>query len=148
MPQSFDRTFFANLWRRIPITIITTGILVAGWAYCDFLRSPGSASGSNAAIQSVPSGSSKSLPVTTPLHTQPARAHAFQSALRRVQVAPNEVDYIADDVTMRIFTSRVTRRPVRRWKKQVHIGDDVTVRYFAEKNAMAQSVASSSPLLK
>lgn len=57
-------------------------------------------------------------------------AHA-RTALRRVRVGPNEVDYIGEDVTVRTFTDRSpakrTRVPAHRI---AHIGDDVTVRYF------------------
>ena len=48
----------------------------------------------------------------------------------RVQVGRNEIDYIADDVTIRHFTTRSTTPRVQTIK-QVNIGDDVTVRYFA-----------------
>jgi hypothetical protein len=74
-------------------------------------------------------------------------------AFRRVQVGPNEVDYIAEDVTIRHFTpTRATRR-VQLAYKEVHIGADVTIRYFASKAAVVPrrrpaSLDRSLPLSK
>lgn len=51
------------------------------------------------------------------------------SAFRRVRMGPDEVDYVAEDVTIKTFTIRPINR--RRLEKEVRIGDDVTVRYFA-----------------
>jgi hypothetical protein len=47
---------------------------------------------------------------------------------KRVQVGPNEIDYIAEDVTIRHFTTKPARPRVRSGYKEVHIGEDVTVR--------------------
>ena len=52
------------------------------------------------------------------------------SAFKRVLVGPNEVDYLAEDVTIRTFTTRPINRRIRGLKNEVRIGDDVTVRYF------------------
>lgn len=52
-----------------------------------------------------------------------------KSALTRIRVSPTEVDYIADDVTIRHFTSKPETTHAR--YRQVDFGDDVTVRYFA-----------------
>lgn len=50
---------------------------------------------------------------------------------RRIQIGPHEVDYIAEDVTIRRFTiSRAKRH--RSIVREVHFGDDVTVRYFVD----------------
>src|SRR5579864_1928727 len=46
-------------------------------------------------------------------NTETKSAMAPRSAFRRVQVGPNEVDYIADDVTIRSFTSRSVRPQTR-----------------------------------
>lgn len=50
------------------------------------------------------------------------------SAFKRVWGRPNEVDYVAEDVTIRTFG---IRPPMQDLPKEVRIGDDVTVRYFA-----------------
>jgi len=60
-------------------------------------------------------------------------AKALSSAFKRIRVGPNEVDYIAEDVTIRHFTSKPAAQRVRGGYKEVHIGEDVTVRYFAPK---------------
>lgn len=58
---------------------------------------------------------------------------APSSAFRQVQVGPNEVDYIAEDVTVRHFTTipKPQRAPSR--DQKIPSGTDVTVRYFASK---------------
>jgi len=53
------------------------------------------------------------------------------SAFRRVRIRPNEVDYLAEDVTIKTFTSKAMSRRVRDFEKELRIGDDVTVRHFA-----------------
>jgi len=54
------------------------------------------------------------------------------TALRRVQVGKNEVDYVADDVTMRVFTNKPAAKRSRTPDGRIaQFGDDVTVRYFA-----------------
>lgn len=132
MTQAFIRSFFANLWRRVPITMITIGLVIASWTYSHFSGSL--ALRSNSIVQDFPSRPSKFLPTTCASNTQPTSVtQAPLSRFRRVRVAPNEVDYIAEDVTMRVFTPRPKPHPVRRWTKQVDIGDDVTIRYFADK---------------
>jgi hypothetical protein len=52
------------------------------------------------------------------------------SAFKRVWVGRDEVDDVADDVTIRHFRNGPSAVPARIWKKQVNIGNDVTVRYF------------------
>lgn len=58
-------------------------------------------------------------------------------AFRRVQVGPNEVDFIADDVTIRHFLPSPARRRRSSAYKEVHFGEDVTIRYFASNPAVA-----------
>jgi hypothetical protein len=50
------------------------------------------------------------------------------SAFRRVRIRPDELDYIAEDVTIRTFS---TAPRIHDLENEVRIGDDVTVRYFA-----------------
>lgn len=53
-------------------------------------------------------------------------------APRRVREGPNEVDYLGDDVTVRRFAERPSTKRSRQPNNRIaHIGDDVTVRYFA-----------------
>lgn len=50
---------------------------------------------------------------------------------RRVRVGPNEVDYLAEDVTVRQFIPIVPRPRFPGTYKEVHMGPDVTIRYFS-----------------
>ncbi len=52
------------------------------------------------------------------------------SAFKRVWAGKDEVDYIADDVTIRHFRPQPTPKKSGLGSKQVNIGKDVTVRYF------------------
>ena len=63
---------------------------------------------------------------------------------RRVEVGPNEVDYVADDVTIRQFENRAARPRTRDGMGQVDFGDDVTVRYFPNTPVPASHAPSSS----
>ena len=63
------------------------------------------------------------------------RPIAPRPAFRRVQVGPNEVDYVAEDVTIRDFTNRHARPQTRITDRQVDIGQDVTIRYFSRKSS-------------
>ena len=80
---------------------------------------------STAAVPSAPTAG------TEPRHTT--------TDLRRVRVSPREVDYVGEDVTMRIFTDppRTSRtRPPQ--GRVTHIGSDVTVRSFESSQPSAR----------
>ncbi len=71
-----------------------------------------------------------------PLHASPKRSYykkkdamAPGPAFRRVQVGPNEVDYVAEDVTIRHFKTHPTGAQAGSSRKRVNIRKDVTVRY-------------------
>jgi hypothetical protein len=53
---------------------------------------------------------------------------AKASAFKRVRIRPDEVDYIAQDVTIRTFS---TAPRIHDLQNEARIGNDVTVRYFA-----------------
>lgn len=59
------------------------------------------------------------------------------SAFKRVRIGPNEVDYVAEDVTIKTFATPSINHDL---KNEVRFGDDVTVRYF-----VPSSVPVSSP---
>jgi hypothetical protein len=74
------------------------------------------------------------------------------SAFRQIRVDQNEVDFIAEDVTIRIFKHTSQASPMQVAYKQVNFGKDVTVRYISPKPTVrpeantAQPEDSSSPL--
>ena len=65
-------------------------------------------------------------------------------AFRRVQVGPNEVDYVTEDVTIRHFTTHPTGTQAGSGGKRVNIGKDVTVRYFSKKSTFVSQTAAES----
>lgn len=82
-----------------------------------------------------------------------ARPKVLRPAFRRVRVGPNEVDDIAEDVTIRHFTPTLAPTRVQVGYKEVHFGTDVTIRYFASNQAAVPrtrpvSVEHSLPLSK
>jgi hypothetical protein len=85
--------------------------------------------------------------------TETAMPKVSRPAFRRVQVGPNEIDDIAEDVTIRHFTPTLAPTRVHRRYKEVQIGADVTIRYFASNQAVVprtrpESVDRSLPLSK
>jgi GAF domain len=64
------------------------------------------------------------------------------SAFRRVRVSQNEVDYIGDDVTVRLFTDKPAAKRIQRANSRIaHIGSDVTVRYFTPPQPAARTAS-------
>ena len=95
---------------------------------------------SNAAPQQL---SAKPLLASNPT-SEPAtsagvttESKAAASRFKRVRIGQNEVDYIAEDVTIRSFTPKPVRPQMLVGEKQVNFGDDVTVRYFVSKPPVA-----------
>ncbi|HEV2397490.1 MAG TPA: GAF domain-containing protein [Candidatus Sulfotelmatobacter sp.] len=70
----------------------------------------------------------KRLPENDEHHERTKSSQGF----RRAQISPNEVDYFANDVTIKYFTSSRKKPQPRSGVKEVNFGDDVTVRYFAD----------------
>jgi hypothetical protein len=117
---------------------VVIAVMTAIWiAYDHSLPSPvgPAASGPNAAGQQV------SPALLPPKHTlrpptissRTEDTKGKRSTFRPVRLGQNEVNYIAEDVTIRQFTptTKYTRGAKR--NEQVNIGDDVTVRYFTYK---------------
>ncbi len=138
MNQLLVRSLLRNLWRRWPITIVTTTLAVpiASWAYIHMSDSSRSSVKAYAAGPDIAAKPSGALPDASPPHTQAGpRVKRALPAFRRVEVGPNEVDYVAEDVTVRIFAPPPKARSVQRGNNQVDVGDDVTVHYFADNQA-------------
>lgn len=70
---------------------------------------------------------------------------APSAAFRRVRIGPNEVDYVAEDVTIKHFANSHPRLQIQSSVRQVNIGDDVTVRYFTNDSSFVSQTESGSP---
>jgi hypothetical protein len=98
----------------------------------------------------APSASARPAPVNSVPDAAPVAHQAAKDAklgFQRVRVGDNEVDYVADDVTMRYFTPKPTPHQAQLGYRNFNIGNDVTVRYFAPKPAVlpaTQPVASAT----
>jgi hypothetical protein len=116
---------------------------VAAWISLDH-RAPSTMEGSvrsNAPSQ-VLKPSAKIFPPKRASELQAAsRAREYTSKARspfkRVRVGPTEVDYIAEDVTIRHFTTKAAASHAPAVNKQFNVGDDVTVRIFTYEPAVA-----------
>jgi hypothetical protein len=147
-------------WSVAVTAVVTALVTVACWiAYDRGTASPVGTSSlqiSHAARQQIPFVAAKPSPSHSASKAQPAaggtgKAKAPNSAFKRAQVGPTEIDYIAEDVTIRRFTPKPPPPRVRDRYKEVHIGADVTVRYFASKPAVVSQtrpVSSATPLSK
>jgi hypothetical protein len=63
-----------------------------------------------------------------------------------VRVGNNELDYVAQDVTVRYFTAQRALQPVRNKDNQVrYISEDVTVRYFRQSMRLRRPIALETP---
>jgi hypothetical protein len=128
-----------------------TVLAMVGWvAYDHHASSPADAwslQRSNAAEQQVPAKLSPantrtSKPQTTAGATEGMKAAG--SAFKLVRVGQNEVDYIAEDVTIRSFKPKPAPPHMRVGEKRVDFGEDVTVRYFASKPPAASQAEQVS----
>ena len=82
----------------------------------------------------VPDPSPSPLPVSAKTTARPG------NPLKRVQVGPNEVDYVGDDVTIRTFPDHSrAKRPRLAATHTAQYGDDVTVRYFTPQSPTAKT---------
>lgn len=59
-----------------------------------------------------------------------------RSPFKRVRVGPNEVDYIAEDVTIRHFMTKSAPSRAPAANNQFNVGDDVTVHIFTDAHAV------------
>jgi hypothetical protein len=98
----------------------------------------------SAAEQQLPFGpvkrlspNSSSKQPTSPVPTEERRRVA-RTTPHWVRVGSNELDYVAEEVTVRYYTPKPASLQARVGNSRVkYIGDDVTVRYFTPKQAAA-----------
>ena len=125
-------------WNVAVTGLVTALVIAACWVAYD--GGPDSPAGtaslprSNAVQQQIPFVPAKSAPnraskVQTAIN-EGEEAQCPGPAFKRIRGRPNEIDYIAEDVTIRHFTAKPPLPRVR-GHKEFHIGEDVTVRYLA-----------------
>jgi hypothetical protein len=142
--QRVKRVPLPRLRWNVAVTGVVTALVIATcWiAYDRRPASPAgtpSLQGSNAVQKQISFIPAKSAPSNRASKAQTAAGGAEEakspsSAFKRVRVGPNEIDYIAEDVTMRHFTTKPALLRVRDGYKEVHIGEDVTVRALLRPN--------------
>lgn len=133
----------------VAVAAVATALVITCWiAYSD--HRPASPLGASALHKSndldrqaaslpakpVPANS-MFKPQTRPIAAEEAKA--AKSGFKRVRVGENEVDYIAQDVTIRYFTHKRASQRVRVGYNQFDIGEDVTVLYLASKPSLVSA---------
>jgi hypothetical protein len=74
------------------------------------------------------------------------RASSASSPFKRIRIGKNEIDYVAEDVTIRHFIDNPEPPRVRRSHRQIDIGEDVTVHYFAVTPGSAARLEPASAI--
>jgi GAF domain len=135
--ERVKRVLFYRLVWNLAVTAVIAGLVIA---VCRIANDrPASQSGSSSPKRSntvqqqkpfVPammaSSNQASKPKTAAGAAEEAKSPSY--GFKRLQVGPNEIDYIAEDVTIRHFTAKPARPLVLSGYKEVHLGEDVTVR--------------------
>jgi hypothetical protein len=138
----------------VPLTSVVFALVIAACWITYNLR-PTSSPVATSSVQQADADRQQAQPEPekrdSPAKALPARVLAEQPvarpAFQRVRVGSTEVDYVADDVTIRHFTLKPGASPVHTGYKQVNRGNDVTVRYFGSKSAVmsqAQPVSGAA----
>jgi hypothetical protein len=135
------------VWRRVPITTVTVTLVIGFWLY-DYVSVSSAATASaprpSIAVENVaPVAIQPLVESQTPVavNETPKKSHrthhrkTAQSAFRRKSVGQSEVDYVASDVTIRLFTPGSTPTRVAHSPRKRLIGKDLTVRNFGPETA-------------
>jgi hypothetical protein len=110
------------------------------------VQTPNVASQGNPAVVPTSAASPNSAPRRRLAAREASDAGAPSSAFKRVKVGPNEVDYVSEDVTIRLFKTKPAPPQNRNGYKEVQLGEDVTVRYFNSKPAVAEKTRPVSAI--
>src|SRR5579862_2279287 len=130
-------------WNAAAAGLAAVLLIIAGFAYHHHSVSranAASAAKSNAAQEHV--AANRPLP-NSPNSETSASGTASKSpgsGFRRVRVGQDEIDYIAEDVTIRHFTSHAAPPQMLAGERLVNFGEDVTVRYFGPKPQVAPQI--------
>jgi hypothetical protein len=141
------------VWHRLPITTVTVLLVLCAWFYSRVTISSAASAPpamNLATIGYPPLALIQPMPVSFPPHVgiKPGGTHVRRgrtlrstdrahSEFRRKIVGQNEIDYVAKDVTIRLFVPAPASKPTRvsRGERIVRFGKDVTVRYFDDPQA-------------
>jgi hypothetical protein len=142
--------FLSEVWRKGTAAAAVAALLITGWTAFVHHRAsfePGTVTEStNPAVPGVLSNPSSFKPLAAVSSDSPGASRTATErglpGFTRRRVSANEVDYFADDVTMKVFTLRHPTSAAKHWSREVVYGDDVTVRYFASP---ARVSASTDP---
>ena len=134
--KDVDRPPTVHFWRGG--AAVTAAIMAAIAIWASYHNRPTPAT-PGLAFSTVRSGTGQQAPgepftmdnTTTSASNRRKDTAVPNSAFRRVRIGPNEVDYIAEDVTIRQFRTASARPQTQSSEKETNFGDDVTVRYFA-----------------
>ena len=144
------RAVLADLQRNVAAASVVVALVIAMWA-ASAHRAVTSLAGSamvkpsgqidpGAAAKPSASPASETQFVTNGTRGTSGALSGFQ----RKRVGVNEVDYVADDVTMRVVTPKNRAQTTPHWSREVVIGNDVTVRYFASRPATTTPVSAAA----
>jgi hypothetical protein len=168
--QEARGAYLQNLWWAVVAVTLVSALAIDGWiaythrtaqAVYSTRPMPGTGGQQSPVISEKPLLMVKPSPANQPADQpvdQPAEQAAEQrsnvgadaigttettgalSGFKRVRVRPQEVDYVAEDVTMRTFLPKTEPQRKERSSggREVNIGDDVTIRYFADKPSSAR----------
>jgi hypothetical protein len=117
------------------VSVVLALAIMAAIARHQSTTSPVADSSSSSTItapkQPVPAVDQQTVaPSSLKPHASVRDGGAPTASFKRVWAGKDEIDYIADDVTIRHFRPLPTPKKSAIWSKQVNIGNDVTVRYF------------------
>jgi hypothetical protein len=146
------------VWRRAPITTVTITLVIGFWLY-DYVSVSSAATASaprpSIAVENLIPGAIRPAAESQPtvaqndtskkIHRMHHRKTAH-AAFRRKRIGRNEVDYVANDVTIRLFTPGSTLTRPSRSSRQRNIGKDVTVRNFASETATVSKTRPGSTM--
>jgi GAF domain len=130
------------LWILVPLATVIVIVIAVNWfAYRPASPVHNSVQTKSTAATEVSVTAARRLPSPSG-----ATKRGFpNSSFRRVRFNENEVDYVADDVTIRYFDRNAASRQLRVVTER-NIGDDVTVRYFESKPAVLSQPASTGSI--
>jgi len=120
--------------------VLTIGVLIFHLHHAPDANIGASFPRSQDAQQQAPANAVFANPSESVAGDEPKEPAVPVEGFKRVPVGPDEVDYMAEDVTIRTFGTRPAEAQIRRSaQNEITFGDDVTVRYFANKPALVSA---------